>query len=179
MGSKPWQNLSALVLAGAALVGCNNTPQKTDNSIGMTQGNPPWKSSQTAQVPPPAPTPTPTVNANQSPSGFAAGQQVPSGGAPGTFQPTIPPYGGVGGGSVTPPSNPTFNPATFNPNAPLPSGPEPLCADAVRASARSSPCNRSLGGTHAGRRPRAARRGQISPATRRFRCRRPSGNDQR
>jgi hypothetical protein len=33
MGFKPWGNLSVLLLAGAALVGCNNTPQK-DKSLG-------------------------------------------------------------------------------------------------------------------------------------------------
>ena len=117
MGSKPWQNLSALVLAGAALVGCNNTPQKTDNSIGATNGNPPWKTSQTAQQPP-APN-FPVQPAQPGTSGFGTGQQpVQPVGIPNNTG--LPPYGSVNGGNVTAPTNPMF-PNTGNSN--FPAGP--------------------------------------------------------
>jgi hypothetical protein len=41
MGFKPWCKLSVLVLAGAALVGCNNGAQKDTKVLGATKGSPP------------------------------------------------------------------------------------------------------------------------------------------
>lgn len=39
MGFKAWRNLSVLLLAGAALIGCNNGPQKSKEVI-ATKGSP-------------------------------------------------------------------------------------------------------------------------------------------
>lgn len=41
MGFKAWSKLSVLVLAGAALVGCQNGQQREKKLLGATPGNPP------------------------------------------------------------------------------------------------------------------------------------------
>jgi len=129
MGFKPWGNLSVLLLAGAALVGCNNTPQK-DKSLGagpkvgdasFAKGQPnmpgpsfPNPNGVSQQFPKPGVNPNPLLD--NSPKWPAS-----SGNSPSPFNPSFTPAGGsdIGG---TPrnqfPPNPSF-PPTPKDNAPL------------------------------------------------------------
>jgi hypothetical protein len=45
MGRKSWRGWSVLVLAGLALTGCNNGPDKDKKILGATNGNPPTNAS--------------------------------------------------------------------------------------------------------------------------------------
>lgn len=108
MGSKPWHKLSVLVVLSAAIVGCNNSPQK-DKTIGSTYGNPPSGKSQSAQNTFPTAKPLDTTGINGQPklplingplNTGATGNSTAQPLNPGPFNPNVVPN----------------NPALFNPN---------------------------------------------------------------
>jgi hypothetical protein len=129
MGFKYWRHLSLLVLAGAAIAGCNNTPTRP-TTLGATNGNPP-AGQQANQKP--FPINNNAVNTNNPNNNFR-----PTGGAnqpnntnpfgpasnqdPGRFQP-------LPNNNPNPFGNPSPNPNPFgNPNpspAPNPFAPVP------------------------------------------------------
>jgi hypothetical protein len=129
MGFKPWGNLSVLLLASAALVGCNNTPQK-DKSLGVgpkigdasiAKGQPnmpgpsfPNQNGASQQFPKTGGNPNPLLD--NSPKWPAT-----SGNSPSPFNPSFTPTGGpdIGGTTRNPfPPNPSF-PPTSRDNVPL------------------------------------------------------------
>jgi hypothetical protein len=128
MGFKSWGNLSVLLLAAGALVGCNNTPQKDktlgagpkvgDASIAKGQPNMPGPSfpntnGVSQQFPKPGANPNPLLD--NSPKWPAS-----PGNSPSTFNPSFTPAGGDIGGTPRNPfaPNPSF-PPTPKDNTPL------------------------------------------------------------
>lgn len=100
MGFKPWGNLSVLLLASAALVGCNNTPQK-DKSLGAgpKMGDVPVAKGQSNMPGPSFPNPN------------GAAQQFPkTGGNPNPLVDNSPKWPVTSGNGPTP-----FNPTSFTP----------------------------------------------------------------
>jgi hypothetical protein len=122
----PWRNLSVVMLAGAALVGCNSAPQK-DTTLGTKPKDQPWGTQQTIQQPPSPAFPNPNT-----PQPFPQTKADPFGGparpgAPPTnpFAPTNPPAPtGFGNSSQNPPPGPSF-PIMTNPNNSLGGSPSP------------------------------------------------------
>jgi hypothetical protein len=101
MGFKTWGNLSVLLFAGAALVGCNNTPQKT-SGLGKGPEGPKLADTSVAKGQPNVPGPN-------FPNGAGSLQQYPKGGVnPSPF-------------SDNTPKNPAWPPSGNNPSAVNPS----------------------------------------------------------
>jgi hypothetical protein len=129
MGFKPWGNMSVLLLAGAALVGCNNTPQK-DKSLGAGPkiGDTSVAKGQPNMMPGPS-FPNPNGAAQQFPK--TGGNPNPlldnspkwpttSGNSPTPFNPSFTPAGGPDIGGTT------KNPLQRDPFPPLPKDMAPL-----------------------------------------------------
>ena len=162
MGFNAWRNLSVLLLAGAALIGCNNTPQKNKESIGLKgpqQGGPAGGIGQANKggFPPGTPVgtngqPFPT-NPNPSPFLPTSGPGQPGlnpsnpqqiiGGDPGRFAPMP----GGSGSNFSAPNNP-FAPAP-NPINQAPSMPKSTFGIDGRDSRISQPALTNPPGTGA------------------------------
>ena len=122
MGFKPWRNMSILFLAGAALVGCNNTSQK-DKSV-VSGPSYPMKS-------PPGVAGTNSTPGPNFPTGSGSQQPFPTRpldntnpAFPGQAKPVVPPQSPFGASAPGNPYNvPPFNAApssNLGPNSSVP-----------------------------------------------------------
>ncbi len=108
MGFQAWSKLSVLVLAAAALVGCNNGPEKNKKLLGATNGQPP-----PSALSNPNPAAFPTAGANN-------GNLAPTSGNPAFNRPNTAPFGAPANPAGSPnaiPTPPVFQPLGGTPNS--------------------------------------------------------------